>query len=529
MARPWMGVFQGDDAMNGLAVLVCMSLLGVQQTWRTTQEGQLEYVLQVEPTFLASLEQGESITSNLPATAKEVHRLCLRFSAADLKKAPQRNLELPPLATAEARAKKAEPDIPAALVVDAQGNSEETTDVSHGWQATNDGRVKYLVQLSPDLLGKLREGDEIYMNLYPEAGQIQQFVVLAGKDVLPRNAVKPHAHATLTAKDHKTVAPAAAETATAAVAGPVGEKSPAAARHVPGIRVAEGPVAPSRPFEPRTSEPPRLRNPGRFSVGDDPPEQPMEQPAEQPIEQPGERPLYGNVEDGQPGAAPDLIRENAAEETPREEQPEEPLYGAAKFGPIRSAPPHSARPHTAPPHVAATEAPPFDHSQFEQTPFDKGQFAGAPIERPKTTPVSAKTSRASLAPPDDGNQYLADSEPRHSNPRGSFGAGHSNIATTAGEEEQGELDNARVASTQPIKERGASFGTGKGKLAKTTPAAGAGGEVPASWSSWVFVCCALFLSIGGNLYLGWTAAEFYSRYRKAIERMRGGEKDSDED
>ena len=106
--------------MNGLAVLVCMGLLGVQQTWRTTPEGQLEYVLQVEPTFLASLEQGESVTSNLPATAKEVHRLCLRFSSADLKKAPQRNLELPPLATAQERAKNGELDIPAALVVDAQ-------------------------------------------------------------------------------------------------------------------------------------------------------------------------------------------------------------------------------------------------------------------------------------------------------------------------------------------------------------------------------------------------------------------------
>ena len=43
----------------------------------------------------------------------------------------------------------------------------------------------------------------------------------------------------------------------------------------------------------------------------------------------------------------------------------------------------------------------------------------------------------------------------------------------------------------------------------------------------MFVCCALFLSIGGNLYLGWTAAEFYSRYRLAIERMRGG-KETDE-
>jgi len=397
--------------------------------------------------------------------------------------------------------------------VDAEGNSEETTDVSHGWQATNDGRVKYLVQLSPDLLGKLREGDEIHMNLYPEAGQIQQFIVLAGKEVLPRNAVKAHPHATLTAKNQKTVAPAAAESATATTNGPVGGRPPAAARHIPGARAAEAPIVESRALEPRAGEPPHLRNPSRFSVADEKTEQPMEPPAEQP--------LYGATVNDDSGA-PDLIQENPAEETPREE---EPLYGAAKFGPI-----HSAPPHTAPPRVAATEAPPFDHSQFEQTPFDKGQFSGAPVDRPKTTPVGGpKGTRTSLTPPDDGNQYLADSKRRHSPPRGTFGSGDSNIATTAGEEEQGDVDNTRTASTQPIKERGGSFGAGKGKLAKSTPAAGAGGEVRASWSSWVFVCCALFLSIGGNLYLGWTAAEFYSRYRKAIERMRGGEKDSDED
>jgi hypothetical protein len=37
------------------------------------------------------------------------------------------------------------------------------------------------------------------------------------------------------------------------------------------------------------------------------------------------------------------------------------------------------------------------------------------------------------------------------------------------------------------------------------------------------------MSVGGNLYLGWTAAEFYSRYRLAIERMRGGSRESSRD
>ena len=36
----------------------------------------------------------------------------------------------------------------------------------------------------------------------------------------------------------------------------------------------------------------------------------------------------------------------------------------------------------------------------------------------------------------------------------------------------------------------------------------------------MIVTFALFLSIGANLYLGWTAGEYYSRYRLATERLR---------
>jgi hypothetical protein len=40
------------------------------------------------------------------------------------------------------------------------------------------------------------------------------------------------------------------------------------------------------------------------------------------------------------------------------------------------------------------------------------------------------------------------------------------------------------------------------------------------WGWFVFVFCVMCLSLGANLYLGWTAAEFYSRYRTAVERLR---------
>lgn len=478
--------------MNGLAVLVCVAVLGVQQSWRTTQEGQLEYVLQVEPRFLASLEQGENVTSNLPATAKEVHRLCLRISAGDLAKVPQRKPDLTPLDSQELRATKGEPDIPVALVVDARGHVEQTTDISHGWVATKDGRVQYLVQLTPDLLGKLREGDEIYMNVYPEAGQIQQFIVFSGQEVLPRKAAAAVAaappRASFTAKGQSNVAPVAA-------ANPAGN----------GPRAGES----------KAGEPSRLRPPPRYTVADEPKEQPAEQPNDQSLyggRQPldgAQPPLYGpRIDNREPAAAPELFNSNPAEEYATEEQPEEspvygPVYGPAEYGPVKAAPPR----------VAAAEGPVFDRSQFDQS-----QFANTPINKPRTSPTS-------LTPVNDDSQYLPEEETRPSRPRVGFGSASGNVSTASAEEDRGAIDDNRVAAVESTKGR-TSLSVGSTKSSKR---AAAEDEEAKPWWPLFFTCCALFMSVGGNLYLGWTAAEFYSRYRLAIERMRGGSRDSDRD
>jgi hypothetical protein len=46
------------------------------------------------------------------------------------------------------------------------------------------------------------------------------------------------------------------------------------------------------------------------------------------------------------------------------------------------------------------------------------------------------------------------------------------------------------------------------------------------WGPLLFVTFALFFSIGGNLYLAYTALEFHSRYRSAIERLRSAARSS---
>ena len=46
------------------------------------------------------------------------------------------------------------------------------------------------------------------------------------------------------------------------------------------------------------------------------------------------------------------------------------------------------------------------------------------------------------------------------------------------------------------------------------------------WTPFLLSMVALFFSIGGNLYLAWTALEFHSRYRNAIERLRSAARSS---
>lgn len=451
--------------MNGLAVLLCAAALGVEHNWRTTEEGQLEYVLQVEPTFLTSLQQGQAVTSKLPPTAKEVHRLCLRIASGDVRKAPQRAPELPPLATADERAAQAEPDIPVAVITDAKGEAAQTTDVSHGWQAVSRERVEYVVQLAPELVSQLREGDEILMNVYPEAGQIQQFTIIAGQEVLPRKAARPPA-STLASKQPKTVAPAAGESPS--VYGPTA-----------------GEAAPTRTATPRTNEIPRLRSPQKFKIADQAAE---DRAAEEPAAEGPYRPALDNR-----GAEPSP--ELFSAEPPAEEA-DDPVYG-----PLR--PPASRE---------AAEVPIFDKN-------DNDQFASAPVNRPKN-------SRPAIAPPDNDKEYVPIEEMRLTEPRASF-AGLEKDAEGAGEEERTGLDNNRTASLDSKPRKGLSNASTKG--AKASMAAAGDDEPKTPWLPLVLTGCALFFSLGGNVYLGWTAAEFYSRYRLAIERMRTSSRDEERD
>ena len=64
--------------MFGIAVFVAWAAVGVDYGWQPTNDGQLEYVIQIEPTLLESMRNGEEIASEIVPEARGVRRFRIR-------------------------------------------------------------------------------------------------------------------------------------------------------------------------------------------------------------------------------------------------------------------------------------------------------------------------------------------------------------------------------------------------------------------------------------------------------------------
>src|SRR5688572_3942128 len=57
--------------------------------------------------------------------------------------------------------------------------------VDYGWRKADDGRLEYIIQVSPEQLANLKELP-IASEIHPEAREAQRFVIQVGKGPLPR-------------------------------------------------------------------------------------------------------------------------------------------------------------------------------------------------------------------------------------------------------------------------------------------------------------------------------------------------------
>lgn len=65
--------------MTGLALLLAASAMGVDYGWRPHEEGGVEYIIQIEPEVLASLQAGGDIVSEIHPDAHNVRRFRIRI------------------------------------------------------------------------------------------------------------------------------------------------------------------------------------------------------------------------------------------------------------------------------------------------------------------------------------------------------------------------------------------------------------------------------------------------------------------
>jgi hypothetical protein len=152
--------------MNGIALLLLSATLGVEYDWRTTEDGQIEYVLIVEPDFIPSLAEGSEIRSSVPPELESVQRLCIRIAPpanAAVAPRPETQRSLPASAFRQRIGLRATD--PPTIFWKAKGQPEETANARYGWQPTKEGLQEYFVQIDPKFLRTLAPGDEIYTTL----------------------------------------------------------------------------------------------------------------------------------------------------------------------------------------------------------------------------------------------------------------------------------------------------------------------------------------------------------------------------
>ncbi len=62
-----------------------------------------------------------------------------------------------------------------------------------GWQPTGDGQLEYIIQVEPQLLEAMREGQAITSEIPPEVRGVRRYRIVVGNDELPRIGQAPDA------------------------------------------------------------------------------------------------------------------------------------------------------------------------------------------------------------------------------------------------------------------------------------------------------------------------------------------------
>jgi hypothetical protein len=405
--------------MNGFSLLLTLASLGVVYSWRTGVDQQQEYVLQIEPEIVQALAAGQEIKSDIPPDAGTFQRLCIVILPKDgalTRHTAAGEQQFRQLVAAAGRTASSDRNL---LTADVEptilwpgrpgSNPERSYGVATGWQPDAAGNQEYLVQIDPNVLGSLLNGDELYVPVEPAAGRLVRFIVNTGREKLPRTGGSQQVSLTQNSPAGGVIPPLNGGSSRG---GYLGFNDPTAT-------------------DPRG---PQYRQGGAYE---------------------GPQSGYGNsVASRQPGSGYSSNDSFAG--------------GSRGFG------------------APATTSPGYD------------SYRGQTTANGETMPP----------PPGYGLQTAANQQPQFNQGQRPFGAQYPETRTAALPTSSGNAANSGVNTPN-------GYAPNSPQQVQDKP-----------WGPLLFVTFALFFSIGGNLYLAYTALEFHSRYRNAIERLRSAARSS---
>ena len=184
--------------MNGFALALALTCLGVGHQVQQSEDGKIEYVILVEPESLKTLAANDHISSDVAPNEGPFDRLVLRIGTSAPRRTAEHLAEYKRLIVSGGRYASSDLARPAPGSVDtiiwpAKNKPELNYTVTYGWQPDDVGELVYYMQLPPVLLQSLAAGDEIHAPIDPAAGRIDRFIVLSGNHELPKIPVTPPA------------------------------------------------------------------------------------------------------------------------------------------------------------------------------------------------------------------------------------------------------------------------------------------------------------------------------------------------
>jgi hypothetical protein len=515
--------------MNGIALLLMAATLGVEYDWQALDDGQIEYTLIVEPDFIPALGEGSEIRSSVPDVLESVQRLCIRIAH------PAKNGVVP-----QSQARKFPQDAfrsnriglraaePMTFLWKALAQQpEETLLVRYGWQPTKEGQLEYFVQIDPKLLRTLAPGDEIYATLTAEAGHIDTFVVFSNAKQLPKVAGKP------------AIAPRPNGLGATSTTNP---PAPGAAPFAPAPFTAPNSFGPA-PTTPASST----------SFGP---------PAAPPLNNGFNSPAYNSpaLNEKAPPLYPAPPRTFGVNDDPANDLNSSRVNPAAGYGPTTPAATDSVRGYqwennrTDLPRPNLNSPNPGLNPPANQ-PFQNDTY-GTGGARNQQQPFNNQPPANDLYPNNFANNQNGNLRPNgpqlpsagNAPYRPTVGYPQDNNVANQGYNNQGQnnqvANNQGFNNNQPVANpQAVGYGPmndnqvaslpnnsvqrpGLGNDPRNPGIIGTNSLSPPviakqqPWWPMVFVTFFLFVSLGANLYLVWTAMEFYSRYRLAVERLR---------